>query len=109
MLTVDQISAHVEEYRLTTEMKLPALPQTIRAVVHEYRRRTEDKKFFPGLWLHCPYPGKRTGPYKLLPAGYEADANEKEGEEKEGRVRSCEELWLGEGSGDEGEWFDTAR
>jgi hypothetical protein len=35
MFTPSQISAYVEEYRLATEMTLPALPQTIRAAFVE--------------------------------------------------------------------------
>lgn len=71
-------------------MKLPALPQTIRAIVlRNCSRKKEDGTWEPGLWVHCPDPGKRTGPYKLLPAGFAADAevdddeDEDENEEEE--------------------------
>jgi hypothetical protein len=75
MLTINQITVYIEHYRLTTDMTLPALPQTIRAAVHRNCRRTKKNgTWVAGLWLHCPDPGKRIGPYKLLQAGFEADA-----------------------------------
>lgn len=75
MLTTNQITAYIEKYRLTTDMKFPALPQTIRAaVMNKSRHQRKDGSWVHGLWVHCPDPGKRTGPYKLLPEGLAADA-----------------------------------
>lgn len=71
MLTINQITAHVEEYRLTTDMELPALPQTIRAAVMRNCRRPKKPD---GLWVHVPDEGKRTGRYRLLPEGFAEDA-----------------------------------
>jgi hypothetical protein len=68
-LTTKQITAYIEEYRLTTDMKSPALRQTIRASIlkHCYPKPK-------GLWTHIRENGKRCGAYKLLPDGFAADA-----------------------------------
>jgi hypothetical protein len=95
MLTINQITTYIEAYRRTTDMSLPALPQTIRAAVH---RNCKPKKA-NGLWEHVPDEGKRTGRYRLLVEGLVGDVEDvEEGEEEEveeeekGESEGCEEL-----------------
>jgi hypothetical protein len=77
MLTTKQITAYIEEYRLTTDMKFPALPQTIRASILKHCYPTPK-----GLWTHMRENGKRCGVYKLLPDGLAADAIVSEDDEE---------------------------
>lgn len=75
ILTINQITAYVEKYRLTTDMTEPALRQTVRsAVMRNCKRIKKDGTRVNGLLLHVSDPGKRTGKYKLLPEGFAADA-----------------------------------
>jgi hypothetical protein len=79
-LRIAQVKDYIEKYRLTTDMEHPAHSQTIRTNLLKNCHPKNPK----GLWEHLVPPGERTGPYRLLPAGFAADAVVPEDDGEEG-------------------------